>query len=316
MKRPLVSVVLPTYKRPGKLRDAVDSVLGQTYDPVELVVVDDHSPTPASETLSDTAFGDTRGRIIRHVDNRGANEARNTGIEASNGEYVAFLDDDDTWRPKKLAEQVSTFRESGSAVGVVYTGTEYVYDDYSRSYVYTLSGDVTTDLLQGGKLGEFTTLMVQRDVIAKAGLPDTRFPSWQDRDWMIRLSRHCEFGVVTEPLTVRNLQMDNESISDNFEAKRDVSYPLLLEKHRETAGEYGLEDEFVAATSEALGRTALKYGYYDDARKYLLKALYCDPTKQSRWAYSLASLGGVFTYRPAKELVRIFHEVRDRPTVR
>lgn len=312
MNEPPVSVVLPTYDRPENLRNAVKSVQEQTYRHIELVVVDDHSPTPAADTLSPLSFDELTVEIIRHEENRGANEARNTGIRESTGEYIAFLDDDDDWAPSKIEKQVAVFREASPEVGVVYTGSEYVYDDYVRTVVFSLEGDVTEEMLRGRSLGEFTTLMVRRDVAMAAGLPDTDFPSWQDRDWLLRLSRHCKFKTVPEALTTRRRKTGEDSISDNFEEKRDISYPLFIEKHRDLAAEYGwrCERAFMAATTESLGQEALKNGYYADAKKYLLKALRYHPLDRSRLVYALVAYGGKYTYGAAHTLASLLHRIR------
>lgn len=92
---PLVSVVLPTYDRPAFLRSAVESVAAQTYTNVELIVVDDDSPTPAAEAIDEDLLGSSITlRVLRGEGNRGVNAARNEGIRAAGGEYIAFLDDD------------------------------------------------------------------------------------------------------------------------------------------------------------------------------------------------------------------------------
>lgn len=313
MTSPKVSVVLPTYDRPHRLREAVSSVGAQTYGNVELVVVDDHSPTPAADTLSTESVDGVTVRIIRHEENKGANEARNTGIDAAEGEFIAFLDDDDEWAPEKLAKQVTAFEEGDEAVGLVYTGTVYDYETYERTVLFSNSGDVTETLLGGGSFGQFSTLMVRADVLAASGKLDTRFPSWQDRELLLRLSEHCQFKPVEEPLTVRTRVSDEQSITDNFEEKRDISYPLFLEKHSDLAASYGMEQEFVASLSGKLGACALKNGYYDDARKYLLKSLYHGPFDRSRWIYALVSLGGAYTYEPVSELAHKFHGVSSKP---
>lgn len=313
MNDPLVSVVLPTYNRPDHLRNAAKSVQNQTYDRIELVVVDDHSPTPAEDTLGSLSLGGLTVKITRHDENKGANEARNTGIRQSSGEYIAFLDDDDSWDQSKIEKQVEAFREAGPEVGVVYTGSKYVYDDYERTVVFSLEGNVTEEILRGRALGEFTTVMVRRDIVRAAGLPDTDFPSWQDRDWLLRLSRHCEFKPVPEPLTTRRRVAKDSRISDNFEEKRDISYPLLIEKHRDLAAEYGwrCERAFMAATTESLGQEALKNGYYDDAKKYLIKSLQYHPIDRSRLIYSLVAFGGKYTYLPSHMVARLLHQLRN-----
>ena len=313
MAPPMVSVVLPTYDRPDRLREAVESVRAQTYPNVELVVVDDHSPTPAETVLEAIEPGSMTVRVRRHETNRGANKARNTGIDASDGTYLCFLDDDDRWHPKKVAKQVAAFERAGDRVGVVYTGTKYVYDSYERTVTFTLGGDVTEQLCRGRSIGEFSTLMVDADVIEESGAVDARFPSWQDREWLLRLSTVCEFEPVPEPLTVRRRLSGEASITDDFEAKRDVSYPLFLEKHRDLAATYGCERALVGALSWNLGTAALKNGYYADARRYLLKSLYYEPLDRSHWLYALVAVGGEYTYGPTSALARTFHRLSAAP---
>lgn len=313
MSTPLVSVVLPTYGRPEHLRRAAKSVNRQTYENIELVVVDDCSPTPAEQSLSPLDLENVETRIVRHEENRGANVARNTGIRTSEGTYVAFLDDDDEWKAQKIEKQVETFERAQTGVGLVYTGSVFRYGDHTQTVIYTNRGDVTEDILMGRRFGKFSTLMVERDVIERAGLPDPDLPSWQDWDWLLRLSQHCLFELVAEPLTIRWCKDDIDRIGDNFEEKRDVSYPRLLEKHVDLAGTYGWKYKrgFIAALTDEIGRSALRNGYYSDARKYLLKATYYYPFQRRRLIYTLVSLGGGYSYEPISRFVRALHRIGD-----
>jgi len=303
-----VSVVVPTYDRDECLRRAVESVARQTYDPVELVVVDDCSPTPARTVLAGASLDPlARVECIRHEENRGANAARNTGIGATTGEFVAFLDDDDRWAETKLERQVETFRTVTDDVGVVYTGTKYLDARNEETLVVTPTnrGWVTEQILHGEKFGEFSVMMVRASVIEAAGLPDERFPSWQDREWLLRLSRHCKFEAVTEPLTLRDTN-HGAQISDNYEAKRDVSYPLFLAKHRSLAAEYGwlTECRFVAAMSAKLGQSAVRNDQYRDARRYLATSFLYYPVSLDVLTYLVAALGGKYTYRLFRQLAK------------
>lgn len=308
---PLVSVVVPTYNRPEPLRRAVESVRAQTYGNVELIVVDDCSPTPARQVLADVPTDGFDTRYIRHAENRGANAARNNGIEAASGEFVAFLDDDDEWEPTKTERQVAAFEESGPDVGVVYNGMRVVYPDREQVVTSTVDGNVTTDILAGRSLAPFSTVMVRASVIERAGLPDERFPSWQDREWYLRLSEHCLFESLPEPLTIRHKTRDDR-IAQDFEAKRDVSYPLFLSKHRSLAAEYGwrIERRFVASRSESLGTAALRNGYYADARKYLCRAIRYYPFSKTCYTHLLAALGGEYTYLPARKARQVLGLLR------
>ena len=300
--KPLVSVVVPTYDRPERLRRAVESVREQTYGNVELIVVDDCSSTPAEQVLSNFDIEGLGVRHIRHAENRGANAARNNGIRAAGGEFVAFLDDDDEWAPTKIERQVRAFENGDPDVGVVYTGLRAVLQDQTRTSISTTSGNITKEILVGESLATFSAVMVRAPVVEAAGLPDERFPSWQDREWYLRLSRYCRFEALPEPLTIRH-KARRDGIAEDFKAKRDVSYPLFLSKHRSLAAEHGwlLERRFVASRSESLGKAAVRNGYYADARKYLLRALVYYPFSVSCWKYLLAVLGGEYTYRSARK---------------
>ncbi|WP_276257060.1 glycosyltransferase [Halomontanus rarus] len=119
----LVSVVIPTYNRADVLPRAIDSALAQTVDDLEVLVVDDGS-TDDTQAVVDS-YETPRVQSITHGTNRGANVARNTGIEHANGEFVAFLDSDDEWRPTKLERQLAALddRSGGSVSGVESDGS-------------------------------------------------------------------------------------------------------------------------------------------------------------------------------------------------
>lgn len=112
----LVSVVVPTYYRNDMLRDAVASVRAQTYDPVEVIVVDGSGEAHARPVARDTGV-----RYVAQDVDRGPHAARDRGAELARGDYVAFLDDDDRYRPEKLERQVPLL---GDGVGVVYCGID------------------------------------------------------------------------------------------------------------------------------------------------------------------------------------------------
>lgn len=302
-KAPLVSVVLPTYDRPEKLANAVKSVSAQQYSNIELLVVDDASPTPIEAVVAEAASPELRWRCLRHDDNQGANAARNTGIEAASGDILAFLDDDDRWVPEKLEAQVAVFREQ-EEVGVVVVGQQFVYGDQeTTTRIPKINGSATEDLLTGAVSGSFSTIAVRQPVVEKAGLPDERLPAWQDREWLVRLSRHCDFATIQRPLVIRQIG-EYEQISDLFEPRRDVTYPLFLEKYTELAAEHGLEQEFKAQLSLNLASSALVNGYYHDARRFAARAIKIDPRFKTAYLYLALALGGRYTYKTGVQLKR------------
>jgi len=304
-EEPTVSVVIPTYDRPEMLQRAVESVVQQTYDSVELLVVDDHSPTPASETLERIETDTLRSvECIRHDENRGGSAARTTGIEAASGAWVAFLDDDDEWKPTKLEKQVERVTSASRDVVLVYTGIRQVGEDGSTNAVKTptVEGNVLEQLLCGNFIGSYSAVMVDSEAIERVGMPDERFPSWQDWEWYLRLGREGAFLSVAEPLVVR--YNDHEQMSSDYETKRDVSYPLLLETGRPIARELGLEREFEAGTAFELARAAAGNRRFGDARRYLLRSLRRDPRSVSTWLYLALTIGGRLTFYPAQRIKR------------
>jgi len=294
----VVSVVIPTYGRNETLPRAIRSVLHQTYDDIELIVVDDGSPTPVTETLPDMSFDQLDSTtFIRHNDNRGANVARNSGIRSATGEYLAFLDDDDRWRESKISRQVDAFETAGPDVGVVYTGVRATGPSGTTTNTPTAEGNVIKYLLTGGAFGQFSSVMVRHDATEKAGLPDERLPAWQDRDWFFRLAREYHFKSIPEPLTIRETKR-SDSITRNFERKRDVAYPIFMEKHYPFARDYGLyyRRMFLASMRKILGRSAVGAGEYRQARRYFILSFLANPLYRPVYLHLIASLGGERTY--------------------
>jgi len=304
-EEPTVSVVIPTYDRPEMLQRAVESVVAQTYNPMELVVVDDHSPKPAAETL-DRMETDSLASVscIRHDENCGGSTARATGIEAAASEWVAFLDDDDEWEPPKLEKQVERAVGADSEPVLVYTGIRQVNADRSTNAVKTptTEGNVIEDLLRGNFIGSYSAVMVRSDAIAAVGGPDERFPSWQDWEWYLRLAQKGTLRSVPEPLVIRHT--GHKQMSSDFEIKRDESYPLLLEAGRPIARRHSMQREFEATAALELARSAASNQRFGAARRFLVRSLRRDPWSGSTWLYLLLILGGRFTFWPAQLLKR------------
>ena len=107
----MISVIIPTYNRDGVISRAINSVLKQTYQNFEVIIVDDNSPVTDNTACIISQYNDDRLFYIKHDKNKGGGGARNTGILAANGEYIAFLDSDDEWLPEKLQLQINLMRQ-------------------------------------------------------------------------------------------------------------------------------------------------------------------------------------------------------------
>jgi len=138
-RHPLVSVIIPTYGRSELLDRAIDSVLAQTYDNIEIIVVDDNNSNSEhrkhTENVLQKYLQNGQAVYLKHEKNVGGSAARNTGIKASKGEYVALLDDDDEWFPEKIEKQISYFEILGDNIGVIYCSYILKEFDGDKEYI-------------------------------------------------------------------------------------------------------------------------------------------------------------------------------------
>ncbi len=210
----LVSVIVPSYNRANVLPRAVKSVLAQTYQDFEIIIIDDCSKDNTQEVVKN--FNDPRIRYIRHETNKGGNAARNTGIKAANGEFVAFLDSDDEWLPTKFEKQMLRFNDP--RVGLVYCGQKCFNENNGRVFEFfnQLREDIFYKMLVKNYVGSLSAVIVRFKNISQVGFMDEKLKSCQDWDLYIRLSQICQFGFVDEMLVNYYLgKKDPNRISNN-----------------------------------------------------------------------------------------------------
>jgi len=300
---PLVSVVVPTHSRPEYLRRAVQSVLAQSYDAIELVIVDDNDATPASEALVDLSLRDlTTVEIVRGRDHANAAAARNTGVQVASGEFVAFLDDDDWWAANKITRQIEAFDRADDDVGLVYAGAKLVFDDHRTvSVPPAVEEPMTKALLRRNVVGTMSAVIVRRRV-AKAISFDERFPSWEDLVWYVDLSRFTDFERIPDPL-VWYEHDSPDRLSEDVERERR-SRQLFLAKYQSLARSYGVlfEREMRAWAAFRSGTVAFHGGAYDEARRLLLTAVARYPLERQFYPYLVTALGGARLHRAVRRL--------------
>jgi len=301
-----VSVVLPTYNRAHTVRTAIDSVLAQSYEDFELIVVDDGSTDDTPTVVSDVS--DHRVQYLRFPENRGANVARNAGIRAADGQYIAFQDSDDVWRPRKLELQVRTFERAPADVGVVYTGY-YRISDGSRQYgprgKETLSGDIHEEMLKGnGWFIPTAVAAVRRACFDAVGLFDERLQRLQDWEMWLRLSERYEFELVKKPLLEKPMEQDDVSLRSDTEAFIH-GMELILSEYRE---EFRAHPDRLAQHQRQLGYQYLRNGDPLQGRLCFLRALKTDVSAVSV-AAAIAGMAGVGNYRRMKKARHLVREI-------
>jgi glycosyltransferase involved in cell wall biosynthesis len=209
---PRVSVVVPAYRAVATVGEALASAAAQTLREIEIVVVDDGSDDGTDAVVGALAARDPRIRLLRQ-ENRGVSAARNAGIRAARGEYVAFLDADDLWHPEKLERQLARFGECGPDVGLVYTWSTCMDGRGrilpGRAFTETAEGDVYARLL----LGHFVngTHMVRRRLLLEVGGYDEELGGNEDMALYLDLAERCRFAVVPECLA--GYRLSPESLS-------------------------------------------------------------------------------------------------------
>jgi glycosyltransferase involved in cell wall biosynthesis len=228
MSNALVTVVVPSFNRASTVEAALRSIQRQTCAHWETVVVDDGSVDNGAERVARFAREDPRIRLVRHGHNRGAQAARNTGIDAARTKWIAFLDSDDEWIPESLELRLDAAQRH--QLHVVHTGAYVIRENGDKSLyeVPAVQGWIYTQLLkEPGPM--FQGLLVAKEAFTKIGGLDERIVALQEWDTAIRLAKHYQFGFVAAPTFIWDCRGSDTITKDR---RRDVmGYEQIVRKH-------------------------------------------------------------------------------------
>lgn len=223
-KTPQVSIVIPAYNAMTYFPETLKSVLEQTFQDFEVVIVNDGSSDDVEQWVSQVT--DPRVKLVSQQ-NQGLSGARNTGIAHAQGQYIAFLDADDLWDVSKLEKQVRVL-DTEPQVGLVYTWSALI-DRHSKPTGRLLKGDaegrVWTDLIQQNFVANGSNPMVRRRCFETVGQFDLELRSNEDHDMWLRIALQYSFAVVKKPLTQYRI-LDN-SLSKNLLVMEHSSFASL-----------------------------------------------------------------------------------------
>lgn len=235
-----VSIILPTYNRRYCIQRAIDSVLSQTWQDYELIIIDDGSTDGTEEYIC--SLTDKRIKYVRLGKNSGVARARNIGIENAAGEYIAFQDSDAEWGKNKLEKQVYCLDSSKQEVAMVYSPYKRIYRDYAIVYpalnvpLEEKSGQIIRYLLEH-PLVDTPTMLVRKNVLYEVGGFDPVMSALEDYELSIRIAERYQIHIIDEILV---LSYDNEdSISNNAASYIRNSF-YLLKKYREVFAKYDM----------------------------------------------------------------------------
>ncbi len=200
----LVSVVIPTYKRADKLKRAIDSVIGQTYPDLEILVVNDNEADDEYTERLKKIFADitdSRVRLVMQEKHINGAAARNAGIKASKGEYIAFLDDDDVWAKRKIERQVDTLSSLDESYGAVSTLFRSFLDHkvISRSLPYR-DGCIWEDILLRNVDVTTCSILIRRRALDETGYFDESLSRHQEVQLLSYLAHRYKIYLLKEYL--------------------------------------------------------------------------------------------------------------------
>jgi len=202
---PTVSVILPTYNRGRFLLEAVRSVIAQTWTDWELILVDDGSTDDSVSTIE--RLGDQRIRTITIPHSGSPARARNVGVDAARGEWVAFLDSDDLWLPHKLERQLAELNARPEAQ---WSTTGFGFIDHEGAPTHQRSGKpyearsgwVFDRMIEGDSVVSIQAVMARRTLLRDVGEFDEALVPREDLDLMLRMAFKAQIAAVVEPLTL------------------------------------------------------------------------------------------------------------------
>lgn len=234
----MISVVIPTFNRASIIHKSLDSVLAQSFQDWECLIVDDFSIDNTREIIETYSNRDNRFHYLINEYEKGANGARNTGILHAKGDYVSFLDSDDRWGPCMLQKQMEQYASS-ERVGCVYSDVHFISTEGVESSFgipLGIHGHIYSQVLEQGYMAPTSVLSAKRELLVKVGMFDLQLPASQDDDMCFKLAKICEVAFIPEVMAYMYANTDNR-ISDNSD-KVAMGWWMLWNKYEHDVLQY------------------------------------------------------------------------------
>lgn len=294
---PAVSVILPTFNRAHLLPEAIESVLGQTYRDLELIVVDDGS---TDETASVLSRFPKSVRTVRQA-RGGPSRARNFGMEQARGEFIAFIDSDDLWKPEKLELQLKVLGADSRTGAVCCDMLERVgMRERPLSFFERIgfTGELTPRRMFFANSVATPTLLARRSCLEAAGRFDSDLAGAEDYEYFFRLLRFTSIRAISRILVIRRLQDDALS-RDRLQMALGTLATLerALQWFPELADPPGPVSRRFSRLRLDLGYARLLEGDMGGARRDLVRSLRRSPTMGRAWFFLAVSLLGRSGFR-------------------
>jgi len=281
-----ISVIIPTYNRAFLLPRAIKSVLNQTFQDFELIIIDDGSTDNTKDVVEEIKKKDKR-IIYIYQDNQGLPKALNTGIKNTKGKYIAFLESDDEWLPEKLEEQIKLFRNN---IGIVSCNLVFINEITHKKGVYKLCPFTSIENFLHNPhnyIYNNSSIIISRVVAKKIGLWDESLKVFSDLDYYIRIIRAGYVIDFVKRSLVKYYIHDN-NLSRDFNKSVD-DYLSLLKKHEEIEKEYPIA--IYASYLRRLGTMCILNNNRIEARKYFKESVKLQISIKNIIAFLLSYMG-------------------------
>lgn len=303
---PVISVIIPVYNGAKTIEETVRSILNQTFQDFEIIIINDGSKDETLEAI-DRIF-DPRVRVYSYP-NSGQGASRNRGLSQAKGEYIAFLDADDLWTPNKLEAQLTALQANPKA-GVAYSWTDFIdeWGNFLRPGSHlNISGDVYPHLLLTNILENGSNPLIRREAIDRIGQFDASLPPAEDWDFYLRLAAVYPFVVVPHPQILYRVYAN--SSSTNVFHLETVSIKVIDKNFKQAPASlqylkaHSLANLYKYLTFKALEHSSGRIQGLA-ALKFLGKAIFNDPSfmKQRRIIVSSILKSVSFIFLPRRFL--------------
>ena len=279
LDKALVSVIIPAFDAAANIRQTLNSVVAQTYEEIEVIVVDDGSSDATSAIVEEFVARDPRFHLIRQH-NAGVGAARNTAIRKARGKYIAPLDADDYWFPRKLEKQVARMEQSGRETGLVYCWSTVIDDQGGllSSCSHTVEGRLRRVLILRNVVGNGSAPLLRASALEKVGLYLTRTEQHGCEDWDLYLRIAENFAILVVPEYLLAYRLAGSGMSSSIDTMA-TAFALMMGRARERNCDLPSSIFRWSAGNfySYLVRNSFRWGYYDRCLRYLKKAICADP---------------------------------------
>ena len=277
MNNPKVSVIIPTYNCVKFLSEAIESVIKQSYQDFEIIVVDDGSADSTKNIMDQ--YLQKYGPKIKYIyqDNSGLACARNTGIKIARGQYIALLDADDKWLPERLSEGVKLM-ESDNRIGLVHTNITVISENgriirIPKRKTRYLSGMIFEHIFLRNADIACPTVLLKKQAIDKVGMFDENLArlGCEDRELWLRISQYYKIGYINKELAYYRDRIS--SMSKNTQKMLEARYYVVNKFFPENIKINRLRNKALANIHRELGDSALLSKDFTESRIHYIKAL-------------------------------------------